>query len=87
MLMFTIWIHCVESGDSESTDLTSLKNKTFNDESTPETTSGLSNDEAEADPDSDEGRESTLFTDKMVSGNSLRVVIIGSSSHSRSYSN
>ncbi|XP_037635248.1 pro-epidermal growth factor [Sebastes umbrosus] len=56
-----------ESGDSESTDLTSLKNKTFNDESTPVTTSGLSADEAEADLDSDEGRESTLFTDKMVS--------------------
>ncbi len=57
MLILTIWIHCAESGDSEATDLTSLKNKTFNDESTPLTT------------DSDVGSEPALFTDKMVSGN------------------
>lgn len=67
MLMLTIWIHYVESGDGESTDLTSLKNKTFNDESAP----GLSTDEAEAN--SDVGSEPTLFTDKMVSGNSVPV--------------
>lgn len=59
MLIFTTLIHCVESGDSESTDLTSHKNKTFNDESTPLTT------------DSDVGSEPALFTDKMVSGNSV----------------
>nr|XP_033488398.1 pro-epidermal growth factor isoform X2 [Epinephelus lanceolatus] len=56
-----------ESGESESTDLTSLKNKTFNDESTPLTTPGLSADEADANPDSAAGSEPTLFTDKMVS--------------------
>ncbi|XP_032383448.1 pro-epidermal growth factor [Etheostoma spectabile] len=56
-----------ESGDSESTDLTSLKNKTFNDESTPLTTPGLSTDKVAADLDSDVGNEPTLFTDKMVS--------------------
>ncbi|XP_070769594.1 pro-epidermal growth factor [Enoplosus armatus] len=54
-----------ESG--ESADLTSLNNKTVNDESTPLTTPGLSTDNAEAKLDADEGREPTLFTDKMVS--------------------
>ncbi|XP_044061864.1 pro-epidermal growth factor isoform X2 [Siniperca chuatsi] len=56
-----------ESGDSESTDLTSFNNKTFNDESTPLTTPGLSSDKAEAKLDSDVGSKPTLFTDKMVS--------------------
>ncbi|XP_034739439.1 pro-epidermal growth factor [Etheostoma cragini] len=56
-----------ESGDSESTDLRSLKNKTFNDESTPLTTPGLSTDKTAAVRDSDVGSEPTLFTDKMVS--------------------
>ncbi|XP_059202954.1 pro-epidermal growth factor [Centropristis striata] len=52
-----------ESGESESTDLTSLKNKTFNDESTPLTTPGRSADETDSDIDS----EPALFTDKMIS--------------------
>ncbi|XP_076595958.1 pro-epidermal growth factor [Chaetodon auriga] len=56
-----------ESGDRESTDLTSLKNKTLNDESTPLTIPGLSTDEVEANLDSEVDSESTLFTDKMVS--------------------
>ncbi|XP_035525395.1 pro-epidermal growth factor [Morone saxatilis] len=56
-----------ESGDRESTEVTSLKNKTFNDEGTPLTTPDLSSDKAEADLDSDVGTETTLFTDKMVS--------------------
>ncbi|XP_034545945.1 pro-epidermal growth factor [Notolabrus celidotus] len=46
-----------DSEDSESTHLTSLNNKTFNDEST---TIGLSTD-------SDESSKPTLYTDKMVS--------------------
>ncbi|CAJ1059042.1 pro-epidermal growth factor [Xyrichtys novacula] len=46
-----------DSGDSESTDLTSLQNKTFNDEST---TTGRSTD-------SDVSSEPALYTDKMVS--------------------
>ncbi|KAM3866980.1 pro-epidermal growth factor [Diretmus argenteus] len=52
-----------ESGDSESTDMISLKNKTLNDESTPLL---ISPDEEEADLDSEEGREPNLFTEKMV---------------------
>ncbi|XP_036934162.1 pro-epidermal growth factor [Acanthopagrus latus] len=52
-----------ESGDSESADLTSIKSKTFNDESTSLTTPGLSADEAEAGV----GSQQTLITDKMVS--------------------
>ncbi|XP_071391277.1 pro-epidermal growth factor [Centroberyx affinis] len=55
-----------ESGDSESTDMISLKNKTLNDESMPLTIPGLSTDEEEADLDSDEGSEPALFTEKMV---------------------
>lgn len=69
--MVTIWIHCVESGDSEATDLTSLKNKTFNDESAALTTPGLSSEKAEVNLDPDAGSDPTLFTDKMVSGNSV----------------
>ncbi|KAM7389104.1 hypothetical protein PAMP_023099 [Pampus punctatissimus] len=56
-----------ESGDSESADLTSLKNKTFNDESTPLTTPRLSTDKEGTDLDSDVDNEQTLFTDKMIS--------------------
>ncbi|XP_065815123.1 pro-epidermal growth factor [Labrus bergylta] len=44
-----------ESGDGESNDLASLKNKTFNDESTP------------GQSDSDVSSEPALYTDKMVS--------------------
>lgn len=79
--MLIIWICCVDSGDSESTDLMSLNNKTFNDESTPLTTPGLSIDKEGAKLDSDVGNGPTLFTDKMVSGNSVafKDSIIGSS--------
>ncbi|XP_045885734.1 pro-epidermal growth factor isoform X1 [Micropterus dolomieu] len=56
-----------DSGDSESTDLMSLNNKTFNDQSTPLTTPGLSIDKEGAKLDSDVGNGPTLFTDKMVS--------------------
>ncbi|KAK5896718.1 hypothetical protein CesoFtcFv8_009848 [Champsocephalus esox] len=55
-----------ESGDSESSDLTSLKNKTFNDEGTP-LTPELSADKAQDDLDSEEDNDPTRFTDKMVS--------------------
>ncbi|KAF3838736.1 hypothetical protein F7725_010504, partial [Dissostichus mawsoni] len=55
-----------ESGDSESSDLTSLKKKTFNDEST-RLTPELSADKAEDDLDSEEDNDPTRFTDKMVS--------------------
>ncbi|XP_069557874.1 pro-epidermal growth factor [Brachyistius frenatus] len=49
-----------EPGDSESTDLASLKNQTFNDGSTP----GLSPDEGEADFHSDSSSEPNLFADQ-----------------------
>lgn len=71
MLTLTICIHCVEHGDREPTVLTSLKNKTLNDDSTPLTTPELSTDNAEVNLDSEVGSEPTLFTDKMVSGNSV----------------
>ncbi|TMS17199.1 Pro-epidermal growth factor [Larimichthys crocea] len=58
-----------ESGDSEST---SLRNKTFNDESTALTaTPGLSTDKVEANLDTGVHSEPTLSTDTMVSGNSV----------------
>ena len=63
-----IWIHYVESGDPESSDSTSLKNQTFNDEGAPLTTPGLSPDNL----NSDVGSEPPLYTDKMVSGNGLK---------------
>lgn len=69
--MLTLWICCAESGDTESTDLKSLKNKTFNDESRPLTTPGLSTDETKANVDFDVDSEPTPLTDKMVSGNSV----------------
>ncbi|XP_041800377.1 pro-epidermal growth factor [Chelmon rostratus] len=56
-----------EHGDREPTVLTSLKNKTLNDDSTPLTTPELSTDNAEVNLDSEVGSEPTLFTDKMVS--------------------
>ncbi|XP_053179658.1 pro-epidermal growth factor [Scomber japonicus] len=56
-----------ESGDTESVDLTSLKSKTFNDESTPLTTTTLSADKRGTDFDSDVDSDRTLFTDKMIS--------------------
>lgn len=70
MVMLTPCFNCTEFGDSKSTALTSLKNKTFNDESTSLTTPELSTDEGESDLHSDVDSESTLFTDKMISGNS-----------------
>nr|XP_020463140.1 pro-epidermal growth factor-like [Monopterus albus] len=53
-----------ESGD---TDLTTLKNKTFKNESTLITTPGLSTDKGEADLHSVVSSEPILFTDKMIS--------------------
>lgn len=64
-------VYSLESGDTESVDLTSLKSKTFNDESTPLTTTTLSADKRGTDFDSDVDSDRTLFTDKMISGNSV----------------
>ncbi|XP_028272289.1 pro-epidermal growth factor [Parambassis ranga] len=50
-----------ETGNRQASDATSLKNKTFNDESTPVTPPG------KADFHSDVSSNPTLFTDKMVS--------------------
>ncbi|KAM6953133.1 pro-epidermal growth factor [Aplochiton taeniatus] len=57
----------LESGDSESADPFSLKNKTLNDESMPLASPDLSADGDEAELNMDEGSEPTLFTEKMVS--------------------
>lgn len=54
-----------ESGGTESTHLTSLKNK-LSDENTPQTTAGFSTRKTEAE--FDVSNEQRSFTDKMVSG-------------------
>lgn len=59
-----------DSGDGESADPFSLKNKTLNDESMPLPVPGLSTDGEEAEDNLDEGSEPTLFIEKMVSGKS-----------------
>ncbi|XP_064874306.1 pro-epidermal growth factor [Oncorhynchus nerka] len=56
-----------DSGDGESADPFSLKNKTLNDESMPLPVPGLPTDGEEAEDNMDEGSEPTLFIEKMVS--------------------
>lgn len=64
-------VYSLESGDTEPADSTSLKNKIFNDESTPLTTTPLSAKKGGTDVDSDVDSDRTLVTDKMISGNSV----------------
>lgn len=72
--MVNAYVNCVYSLESdESVDLTSLKNKTFSDESSPLTTPRLSTDKGGTGLDSDVDSEQTLFTDKMISGNSIPI--------------
>ncbi|XP_041846789.1 pro-epidermal growth factor [Melanotaenia boesemani] len=56
-----------ESGDSEASDSTALKNKTFNDQNPPMTTAGFTAGKEKVDLHSDGANEPTLFTDKMIS--------------------
>jgi len=69
MLLFTIW-YCTESGESDTSDSISFKNKTFNDESTPLATPGFTTHKEKADFHSAGGGEPALYTDQMISGNS-----------------
>lgn len=80
MLMFLfdlLFVFILESGDSESADPISLKNKTLNDESVPLPIPGLSSEEKEADMESKEGSEPMLFTEKMVAGKLLQLSSTG----------
>lgn len=70
---YTVFLNA-GSGDDDATDLTSVKNKTINEETTSQTRSEPTTEEPMADENLGASKESDTFTDKMVSGDSEALI-------------